>query len=187
LKVRASWRPDEHRRCLDLEVQATARSVGELRSLEVVVASRFLDLGTPAGPLASWVRPRDAHTAALSYDGREPAEELARLTTLPVLPAARPAFGPVQVLSPSPELPGDYFEMVHPQDVSRQVILGTASVEPPTGSAIGIRHALFGHDLERGVALRGRLRATWRAGAATGWDLMQAFREFLEEPPPLGM
>jgi hypothetical protein len=187
LRVRAAWRPDEGGRYIDLEVQVTARSVDELASLEVLVASHFLGPVTPAGGLASWVRPRDAHSATLSYDGRVPVEELARLTTLAIPSARHPAFGPVQVRSPWSDLPGCLVEMVHPHDESRQIILGTTSTEPPANSAVAVRHALFGHDLEKGVALRGRLRAMWVAGLETGWDSMRAFREFVESPPPLGM
>jgi hypothetical protein len=179
--------PDERGRYIDLEVQATARSVDELRSLEVIVGSRFLDSGSSSGPFASWVRPRDAHAAALSYDGRAPGDELARLTTLPIPPALQLAFGPVPFHSPWPDLPGRYVEMVHPHDQSRQIILGTTSAEPPVGTPAGIRHALFGHDLEKGVAFRGRLRAIWVAGHETVWDPMESYREFIDLPPPLGM
>jgi hypothetical protein len=187
LKVRAAWSPDESGRYLDLEVQATARSVGELRALEVIVTSQFLDAGSSAGRFASWVRPRDIHAAALSYDGRVPADELARLTTLPIPLAGHSAFGPIQVRSPWSDVPGCYFEMVHPHDVSRQIILGTTGTEPPVGFAVGIRHALFGHDLEKGVALRGRLRATWEGVPMTESNPMEAYRELIESSPPLGM
>jgi len=188
LKIRASWSPTEAGDGMDLEIQVSATSVDELRTLEVFVVSRFLDPGSPtADQLSSWVYPRDPCSAALSYDGREPGRMLTRLTTLPV-PLADVRFcKPVAMMSPWPSLPGYYVGMIHPQDVSRQIVLGKGPLEPSGGFAFGTRHGLFGHDLEKGVVVRGRMRGLWVRGAELAEHTRTAFRRFLESPPPLGM
>ena len=189
LGVRAAWSPSEDGNGIDLEVQVSATSVDELRSVEVFVASRFLDAGETASvPVSSWVHPRDARSAALSYDGREAPEELARLTTLPVPSADQPAFPPVSLASPWSDLHGQsVVEMIHPQDVSRRILLCKVGLEPTPGPAIGVRHALFGHDLEKGVVVRARMRAIWVRGTEDARLSATAFRRFLDMPPPLGM
>jgi hypothetical protein len=67
-----------------------------------------------------------------------------------------------------------YVEFVHPDDRS-----------PNEGAprAGWVRHSLFGHDLEKGVVLRGRLRAIWLADAA---DAASQLDRFLRAPLPLG-
>jgi hypothetical protein len=187
LKVRASWSPTPEGEGLDLEIQVSASSVDELRSVEVVVASRFLDpFQDTAHRYASWVQARDPRSAALSYDGREPARELRHLTTLPMPGPAEPAFEPVITRTPWPEQPGDYLEMVHPQDVARRIILGKGSRKPPAGFGVGVRYGLFGLDLEKGVIVRGRLRGFWVPAGEIAEKSRIAFQEFLNLPPPLG-
>ena len=67
-----------------------------------------------------------------------------------------------------------YLEMIHPDDGTRR----------PEGG--GVRSALFGYDLERGVILRGRLRGIWLARRPDESELSSLSAEFLREPPPLG-
>jgi hypothetical protein len=181
LTVRAAWGPSLQGDGLDLEIQAATSTVGELKKLEILVASTWADASRPN---ATRVEPRDRRSALLSYDGRESAETLQRLTTTPVPSAGAPAFPPVAV---PPEVVGGastYLELVHPYDAARRLV---ETVEQDGGSTIAsVRYALFGYDLEKGVILRGRLRGVWlqtrEAERATVEDHRQ---RFLHEPPPL--
>jgi hypothetical protein len=173
ITARAAWSP-WHENGVDLEVELSAKSVGELRRVEVRIASLWPEVGERPGPTLRWVEPRDARSAGLSYDGRE--VDLLRLTTLP--PRESAFLTPRLVSSDDGWL---YAEMVHPQDVTRRIRQGgrTLALSKTT------RYGLFGHDLEKGVVLRGRLRGLWLP-ADTGKE--QAFanlEEFLHEPPPL--
>ena len=86
LEVRASWSPTSRHDGIDLEIQVSASSVGELRGLETFVFSQITGPGASTGePPWIWVRPRDSRSAGFSYDGRVPAADLRRLTTLPLL------------------------------------------------------------------------------------------------------
>lgn len=168
--IRAAWFPRDDD-AIDLEVQISARSVGDLKGAEVQVLCA-LAAHAGAGPLRR-VLPRDRRAAGLSYDGREP--DLHDLATDPVprpgVPAGTwllrslpdPAHTPLAVLA-------------RPEDVARLIL-------DPAGPA---RFALFGHDLERGVVLRGRLRALRPAPAVGEPAAIDArFRAYCAEPPPL--
>jgi hypothetical protein len=124
----------------------------------------------------------------LSYDGREP--DLRRLTTLP---PRRDAFLCPRLVStdhgdraeagqeagsPSPL----YAEIVHPDDISRRIREGGRTM----ASARTTRYALFGHDLEKGVVLRGRLRGIWLQADDGKQAAFDELEKFLEEPLPLG-
>jgi hypothetical protein len=189
LQVRASWTPAVQQGGLDFEVQMLTPSVGELRSVEIHVGSTLFDPGTEpnATPsMASWVTPREARSAALSYDGRESPSDLRYLTTLPVPDSADAAFAPVSLASPWPDQSGCYLEMVHPHDISRRIVQ-TGSREPHfPGSVLGVRYGLFGHDLEKGVIVRGRLRGLWISPESTIEAHREAYQDFLKQPPPLG-
>ena len=69
-------------------------------------------------------------------------------------------------------------EMVRPEDASRRISEGKL---PFTTT----RYGLFGHDLEKGVVLRARLRGLWLplTGAMTRTEA--EFQHFLTQPPPL--
>jgi hypothetical protein len=69
-------------------------------------------------------------------------------------------------------------ELAHPDDVSRRIHEGTL---PFTTT----RYALFGHDLEKGVVLRARLRGYWRPKTSALADAERLYAEFLGEPLPL--
>ena len=57
---------------VDLEVQLGRGSVDELKGVEVGVASDCHQSSSEPPPeLVAWVEPRDAASAASSYDGRE--------------------------------------------------------------------------------------------------------------------
>jgi hypothetical protein len=182
LLVRASWSAAVED-AIDLEVQVTASSVGELHGLEVDVLSRFdPGCGEEALVPASRVEARDAASASFSYDGRESVHVLRGLTTLPLARSLRPC------VFPAPGGADDLFyaEMVHPHDVARRI-----SAEPvPGGSAHAgarsTRYALFGHALEKGIVLRARLRGCWIRTTDADADAQAIYQDFLREPLPLG-
>lgn len=171
LTVRASWGRSRDGAGVDLEVQASASSVGELRRLEVLVET------TPGG---QWptdhlliVRPRDRAAAGATYDGRESEATLERLCTETV---GLRRFDPVRLVTSDR---GPFLTMAHPQDVARWMV-----ADGPTGAAT--RYALFGFDLEKGVVLRGRLREVcFPVGAECDERAAEEHRLFLTEPPPL--
>ncbi|MDR3633657.1 MAG: hypothetical protein P4L84_07455 [Isosphaeraceae bacterium] len=175
LTVRAAWGPaaDEG---VDLEVQVSAISVDELKALEVVVASRVPEPpGSKPNPRwKHWVEPRDARSASLTYDGREP--DLRDWTTLPI--ALDEPLAP-RVLSVAPQ---SYVELVHPHDVARRIV-ATSRL-----SQLGhtTRYGLFGHDLEKGVVLRARLRGHWTSAESPQEEAKRLYSRFLHEPLPLG-
>ncbi|MBV8487753.1 MAG: hypothetical protein JO161_05695 [Planctomycetaceae bacterium] len=184
LNVRARWSLAARHEGIDLQVQVSAKSVGELKALELFVTTR---LAGPDGPMsrpqAFWVQPRDPRSAAFSYDGREPAGVLARLTTLPVPINLEAEFG--QVVADGPEASGGrYIELAHRHDVARRIIQGE-DFQPILGDRLSIRYGLFGHDLEKGVVVRGRLRGIWISPSDRDLLPQAAFHEFMAEPPPL--
>jgi len=172
LFVRAAWTPSGFDG-IDLEIQLHAQSVGALRAVEVKLVSRFADPEPSAFHAQRWVEPRDARSAALSYDRREP--DLRGLTTLP----------PRESAFHSPRLvPGNeadgwlYAEMVHPGDASRRIREGgrTLALSRTT------RYGLFGHDVEKGVVFRARLRGVWLHSETAKRDALERFEQFEQEP-----
>jgi hypothetical protein len=177
LTVRAAWGPsvvvDD---AVDLEVQVSALSVDRLKGVEVKLAS-VLPEPEGKGQRKRWVEPRDARSAALTYDGREP--DLRALTTLPLLEGEMLA--PRVLTAPWPG-GGTYVEIVHPHDAARRI------TETSKISRLGntTRYGLFGHDLEKGVVLRARLRAYWTDSSDAEQEALARYERFLREPPPLG-
>ena len=165
LTVRAAWAPHGVEG-LDLEIQVSTSSVGLLRRVEVLVASGSADAGPPG-----FVEPRDARSAALTYDGREP--DVSGLTTLPPR-----RFPPLLSRHEGLGRAAWYAEFVHPQDATRRLSLGL----PPIHST---RYGLFGYDLEKGVVLRARLRGLWLTGVTPRGVALDRYEAFLAEPPPL--
>lgn len=168
LTLRASWSsPDPD--VIDLEVQVSTRSVGRLQAVEARVLST---LSTPPGPgVYRSVEPRDARSAALTYDGRE--TDLSELSTGPPAPVRTPWLAPK-----SGREGWTYVELVHPDDASRRLFEGRLPF--PT-----CRYGLFGLDLERGVVLRGRLRGIWLRKSEAFEGAQRHLDAFLKEPPPL--
>jgi hypothetical protein len=72
--------------------------------------------------------------------------------------------------------------MVHPDDVARRI---TESGKP-TSVGNTTRYGVFGHDLERGIVLRARLRGVWTQSPTARDDALAMFDQFRAEPPPLG-
>jgi hypothetical protein len=184
LIVRAAWSPSCGGAGVDLEVQASASSVGKLRNVEVMVQSDWqrrhsLELSTDLG---RDVLPRDTRSGTLSYDGRETSDDLRNLVTLDVAASPRPNFF---------TLPGSkdaltYIEMVQPNDVARQIRLEPSAPQLPLLDFLALRYGLFGHDFEKGVVFRARLRGYWAVAETSSHRVSSLYRQFLEEPPPLG-
>ncbi|MGA2700513.1 MAG: hypothetical protein ABSH35_05385 [Isosphaeraceae bacterium] len=187
LEVRASWSPTSRHNGIDLEVQVSASSVGELRGLETFVFSRIAAPGASTGePDSIWVQPRDSRSAGFSYDGRMPAADLRRLTTLPLHDSIAPGLSQVAALGPGRESGGRYLEMVHPHDVARRIFWGQGKPDLAITGQLPIRYGLFGHDLEKGVVIRARIRGLWISGRDIAVLPPVALRDFVETPPPLG-
>ena len=157
LRIRASWSVSP-RQTVDLEVQATATSVGELDGLEVDILSRFRQTGEQAvGLPISYVDARDVAAALSSYDGREPEPMLRQLA----IGSRNRPLRPSLIQGPAGEDDLFYVEMVHPDDLARRVSSEAILDDVSLTSARTIRYALFGLALEKGVVLRGRLRGCW--------------------------
>lgn len=179
LTVRAAWGPCRDGRGIDLEVQASATSVGELRRLEVLVETATAADGWPESALCS-VFPRDREAAASTYDGRESPAALARLHTDRVAPPGEAREFPSLWFRDEPPAAGSRLCMARSEDVARWSF---AKVEAEGGGAV--RFALFGFDLEKGVVLRGRLREVWSEANEPTDEVAEERRLFLTEPLPL--
>jgi hypothetical protein len=187
LLARAAWGPDSRHEAIDLEIQVNASSVGELRAIEVWVSSGIaVPGGTRLIAPVTCVEARDPRSAALSYDGREPAVTLRGLTTLPLPESAQFDRRP-RVLSPPGGEPGvSYVELAQPNDVSRQVTTEHLEAGATKAVMLSTRYCLFGHDLEKGVVLRARLRGIWLQSETPEDDALARNADFLREPLPLG-
>jgi hypothetical protein len=189
LIVRAAWGPTPGHDGFDLEVQVAASSVGALRRVEVAVVSTW-SLAGFAEPIAHYhyLEPRDVHAAALTYDGREPIDVLRCLMTMPVPASSPPTSTPdsFALPGPCPSPARAYLEMAHPNDCARRIVSDIVPPGAPPLSAQSIRYGLFGHDLEKGVVLRGRIRGLW-IDADSGFEQNEGrYQSFLREPPSLG-
>jgi hypothetical protein len=184
LTVRAAWSPSLDGTGVDLEVQASASSVGELRSVEVVVQSewRRTDQTDLSDDMDGRVTARDPQAAALSYDGREAADNLRRLT----MAELGDSLWPGVFIPPGGQASGYYVEMVQPNDAARQIRLEPSDPELPYLERLIHQYALFGHDMEKGVVFRARLRACWLGIHKHAPVAVGLYREFLNEPFPLG-
>lgn len=172
LRLRATWSlcgTD----AIDLLIQLSAQSVDELRQLEVLVASHWPSERNASGH--RWVEARDDHAASLSHDGREPA-----LNNLTTLPPSESALRSPRIVASDTSLA--YVEMAHPDDVTRRIFEGGKTRD----LCHSIRYGLFGYDLEKGVVLRGRLRAAWVPSHIVKAESIRRMAEFLDQPPPLG-
>ena len=184
LTVRAAWSPSCAGEGVDLEVQASATSVGQLRDVEVMVQSQWERAGRrePSTAMGRWITPRDARSAAFSYDGREAAADLRTLTTLPIREGSRTG-----IFTPPGVARGDYYvEMVQPNDMARQIRMEPSEPELSDLKSLILRYALFGHDFEKGVVFRARMRACWVTSDKYARGAQSLYQEFLNEPPPLG-
>jgi hypothetical protein len=187
LQVRARWGPISRYDGIDLEIQVSASTVGELRGLETTVFSRVNAPGaTPTSQPSIWVRPRDSRSACFSYDGRVREADLRRLTTLPLVEFIEPDTSHIAALGPDCNSEGRYLELAHPRDVARKIFQGLSPVDQDAAGRFHVRYALIGHDLEKGVVIRARIRGLWISGDDIAAALPLAARDFLEAPLPLG-
>jgi hypothetical protein len=189
LALRASWSLVPEIEGIDLEVQVLADSVDFLKGLEVQVGTSLDDPNRPGRDRSAaelMVEPRDREAAALSYDGREPLEVLRSLSTLPIPARTGDGFVPRVIETPWLGAELRYVEFVHPDDVARRWTERRIRADGLPAMGVAVGHGLFGHDLEKGVLLRARLRGRWRRGEIGRDELDAQFREFREGPLPLG-
>jgi hypothetical protein len=184
LTVRAAWSPSCGGAGVDLEIQASALSVGLLRDVEIMVQSQWLHRHSreTSTDLGCVILPRDARAAALSSDGRETVDNVSSVVTLAATNSPRP-----NVFTPSvTEDDLSYIEMVPPNDVARQIQLEPAYPTLPYLDSRAFQYGLFGHDFEKGVVFRARLRGYWQTSKTALHDVSSLYEQFLNEPLPLG-
>ena len=160
LRVRVAWDSREEN-VVDLEVQVQAFTVGDLEAVEVHVTSRL------GGGDVEEMAVLDPATLAKLRATDVPLPIRSDLSFPPLLAKVDQADGASSF----------YLEMIHPDDATRR------EVDRASGE---IRYALFGHDLERGVVVRGRLRGIWLDHRPDEAEVSRRLEEFLREPPPLG-
>ena len=187
LSVRATWELTPDLDGFDLQVQVSVTTSAAFRRLEVAIGSSWSEAPESSPPDLDYrVQPRDVQAAALSYDGREPSGRLERLTTLPI-PSSSPHILRPQLGREAVGIAGErYVEMVQPNDCARRIVGERNPGAAPMHGAWSIRHGLFGHDLEKGVVLRGRIRGIWLDSDASADDVRRLHEAFLREPPALG-
>ncbi len=188
IQVCAAWIAAAHD-AVDLEIQLSASSVGELKGLEVGVHSR-LDPATPEDSNAPvfYVEARDPAAVLSVGDGREPDLRRCQFTVLSGAKPLRPSLHlPHNSAGTGAVAPGLFYtEMVHPDDLFRRVLTEPIPAETATVPGVSIRYALFGLELEKGVILRARLRGQWFHSADPEQQAASLFQDFLRQPPPLG-
>jgi hypothetical protein len=195
LTIRATWIRAPDRDGVDLEIQIGTPSVNPSFGIEVGVQSRWEKTNVAARPVRlprttaprkAWVQPRDAHAASLSYDGRESLEMLRTLTTLPVPSSIVQSCAPRIFAPPGAPRNAFYIEMVHPEDCARRVSEQHPSERAARTRRLAVHYGLLGHDLEKGVVLRARLRGLWIQSRTPERDAEKQWVEFLCQAPPLG-
>lgn len=72
-----------------------------------------------------------------------------------------------------------YVEMIHPEDANE------CGIGQPNDAAMEIVHRLFERELEKGVILRARVRGLFVPRARDAAIATVAWRQFLDQPPPL--
>ncbi len=180
--MRASWLAlaDE---TVDLEIQLSASSVGELDGLEIGISSRLdpAALSESAAPVF-YVEARDQSAAFSVGDGREP---LVRLCQFKMLSESQP-LAPCLYPPPGGSSDNYYAEMVHPDDLARRVFTAPFPQAGATVAGGSVRYALFGLAIEKGVILRARLRGCWFHSRDPQEHTRSLYQEFLHQSPPLG-
>jgi hypothetical protein len=183
LVVRAEWASAPDREQVDLEVQVSAASVGELSGVEVVILSRYWDQGQERLPSSATRAPiRDQRPAAAGADGGKSCSFPHDSTNLPFTDPRLHSLPPRVWAPPGIDAGVFYIEMAHPNDVSRRILEGEVPTASTSAHRESTRYALFGHDLEKGVVLRGRVRGRWVRSETPGHDALFLYEEFLREP-----
>lgn len=159
LNVRAAWEPTPAGDGLDLEVQLLSTSADAYPRVEVGVGSRWTETIDPSAPEPVYrVESRQAGVTG--------------------------PFPPCVCRVPGFVTGRDYLEMVQPNDCARRV-LGEPAPDATSGG-FSIEHELFGHDLEKGVVLRGRIRGIWIDSNPAEDEVRRRYEAFRHEPPALG-
>ena len=184
LRIRAAWSRVPVGDGVDLEVQIQASKQETFLRLEVGICTEWGDVRGEV--LASQVEPRDPDSAQQTYDGHESPNQLQVLTSLPI-PSPSPHRIEPRIFSMAGSNRDIYYvEMVRPNDCSRRLLLNPNGMYSEPGTGMSTRYELFGHDLEKGVVLRGRLRGLWIKSGSPERDAHACYEAFLSEPPPLG-
>jgi hypothetical protein len=187
LAIRAAWSPTALHDGIDLEIQASAPSSAVFSRVEVHVSSRSPSRrGDSAALRVSTIEPGDRQSALNTADGDEAAmivpcfsgQLLAENRAFALQPLIVPVAGENSRLH--------YVEMAHPDDVVRRIIEVPAGDQPNPPFAFSRRYGLLGHDLEKGIVLRARMRGLWIDNESPEETARSLYREFLSEPPPLG-
>jgi len=147
----------------------------------VVLVQYKLTSARPVECHARWrIGPADTADLEVSALTPRPCSALT-VRTRSILPAGEPVRGgdavPFLYMHRLSNAPLTYVEMCHPNDAAGPVCEQTDSVS----------FQLFGHDLEKGVILRGRLRAMLVRRQGDRDAALSAYRTFLEEPPNLSL
>lgn len=172
LEVQATWTAQSDI-AVGLEVQIVTRSVGELKQLEVTVAA---DWKGQTGLFETiGITPRDALSAQMSYDGR--MRDLEHVMTESFAASQNPVRWWMSSTSPMDD--PKFVSMFFGEDVSRCITL-------PSDQETGQRYCCFGHDLERGVVLRARIRGLWLPDDGIATRAEAEALAFANEPLPLG-
>ena len=160
LTVRAAWGPSCDGAGVDLEVQASASSVGLLHDVEVMIESQW-ERSTDRGCRRREQRwsARDARAAALSYDGRETGQRFAQ----PGDPCASRRLAAISCREPTgtSETEPRTSRWCTPNDVARLMHTRSTEARDRPGRTVALTYGLFGHDFEKGVVFRARLRGLW--------------------------
>jgi hypothetical protein len=180
LKVRAGWRPTIAGDSVDLEIQLSASSVGELDSVQVDVRSNH---GDPTGGRRLETESNPGRDILLSPELAEETTSSAsddhRQATVDSSGEPSRFLSGLHVLTPAGSPAGwFYLEMNRPGDIAARC---SRDRQEPAST----RYALFGHDLERGVILRARLRGCWIHANAPELGERGVYADFLAEPPSL--
>jgi hypothetical protein len=189
LNVRTAWSETPERDGFDLEVQVWSTSTGVFRRLEVAISNSWSHRATANRPARFYsIETRDAQAAALTYDGREPVEVLRVLGATSVQDPSPHRLPPAFLRIPGgpPRSRWCYLEMVRPDDCARRIFGDVVTGEDLARKTVSNRYGLFGHDLEKGVVLRGRLRGVLMARLASPAERHRRYDAFLAEPPALG-
>lgn len=175
LTVRAGWKVEgDDAVDLEVEVSLAGDAPGPLDGFELLTTSILPEPG--GSRTRRWVEPRDAHSAGLSYDGRD--ADLSDLTTLPVPTSDFVPLAPRVV--PGPWEDGFwYVELARPGEVARRVS------ESRKVSSVGHTtwYGLFGRTLMPGASVSARLRGLWLLSTAPQRDALELAERFAREAP----
>jgi hypothetical protein len=160
LRVRTGWRPTTIGEGVNLEIQVSATTVGELDHVGLEVMSH--------------------HGSRSGGHHREPVDVAARGGVPP------PTLTNLGLVVPAGTPPGCfYFEMVWPGDIAPPAELKLRHDESMTKHRRSTRISLFSHELEKGVILLARVRGDWINSSEPARAAVASYKDLLDEPPLL--